>query len=136
MHIQHIGQAVIRTPYRDLTLNPVLHVPKASNNLAYVHRIASDNNVFFELHPNFFLIKDRELRKTLLQGKSKGGFYPLPHCSIDPTKQVIIARKVTTSRLHSRLGHPSSSIVRFVLSKYSLPSISDSPHELVCDACQ
>jgi hypothetical protein len=58
MHIQHIGQAVIHTPYHDLTLNHVIHVPKTSKNIACAHRIASDNNVFFELHPNFFLIKD------------------------------------------------------------------------------
>jgi hypothetical protein len=132
----HIGQAIIRTHYRDLTLNHVLHVPKASKNLSSVHRIASDNNVFFELYPNFFLIKDWESRKTLLQGKSKGGLYPLPNCSINPTQQALFAKKITTSRWHSHLGHPSSSIVRYVLSKYSLPSVSDSSHELVCDAYQ
>jgi hypothetical protein len=62
--------------------------------------------------------------------------YPLPNCSIDPTQQVLFAKKVTTSRWHSHLGHPSSSIVRYVLSKYNLTSTSDSSHESVCDACQ
>jgi histone deacetylase 1/2 len=47
MHIQHIGKSIIRTPYRDLELNHVLHVPQSSKNLASVHRIASNNNVFF-----------------------------------------------------------------------------------------
>jgi hypothetical protein len=50
IHIQHNGQAVIHTPYHDLTL---IHVPKASKNLAFIHHITSDNNIFFELHPNF-----------------------------------------------------------------------------------
>jgi hypothetical protein len=83
-----------------------------------------------------FFIKDQESRKTLLQGRSKGGLYPLPHCSISSNKQVLSARKVATSRWHSRLGHPSSSVVRYVLSKNSLPSFSDSSHESACDACQ
>jgi hypothetical protein len=66
--------------------------PKHPKTL-HVHHIASDNNVFFELHSYFFLIKDQELMKTLLQGKSKGELYPLSHCSIDSTKQILIARK-------------------------------------------
>jgi hypothetical protein len=37
---------------------------------------------------------------------------------------------------HARLGHPSSSIVRFVLSKNSLPFLSDDSLDHVCDACQ
>jgi hypothetical protein len=37
MHIKHNGQSIIRTPYHDLKLNHVLHVPQASKNLASVH---------------------------------------------------------------------------------------------------
>jgi hypothetical protein len=37
---------------------------------------------------------------------------------------------------HARLGHPASSIVRFTVSKNSLPCVSDSSLDLVCDACQ
>jgi hypothetical protein len=54
MHIKHIGQSVIRTPYRDLKLNHILNVPQASKNLASIHRITSDNVIFFELYPNYF----------------------------------------------------------------------------------
>jgi hypothetical protein len=50
MYIKHIGQSIIRIPYRDLKVNNVLHVPQASKNLASVQRIAFDNNIFFELH--------------------------------------------------------------------------------------
>jgi hypothetical protein len=58
MHIKYIGHFIIYTPYRDLHLNNILHFPQSSKNIASVYRIASDNNVFFELHPNFFFIKD------------------------------------------------------------------------------
>jgi hypothetical protein len=106
MHIKHVGQSLICTPYHDLKLNHILHVPQSSKNLASVHRITTYNNVFFELHPNFFFIKDRESRKTLLRGRSKGGVYPLPACHPTVAKQVLSISKVSTSRWHSRLGHP------------------------------
>jgi hypothetical protein len=96
MRIKHIGQSIIHTPYHDLQLNHILHVPQSSKNLASVHRLTSDNNVFFELHPDFFLIKDQESRKTLLQGKSRGGLYPLP-CSpqqLRPNKSSTSARSL------------------------------------------
>jgi hypothetical protein len=116
----------------------MLHVPQATKSLAYVHRISSDNNVFFELHPDFFFIKDRESRKILLQGQSKGGLYPLP-CSSSTSVhagQALSNVKTSTSRWHARLGHPSSSIVKLVLSKNSLPFIINNSPESVCDACQ
>jgi hypothetical protein len=51
MHIKNVGHSIIHTPYCDLHLSNILHVPRSSKNLASVHRIASNNNVLFELHP-------------------------------------------------------------------------------------
>jgi hypothetical protein len=85
-----------------------------------------------------FFIKNRELRKTLLESRSKGGLYPLP-CSTPTSassKQVFSIIKVSTSRWHACLGHPSLAIVRFVLSKNSLPFSSSLLPEYVCDTCQ
>jgi hypothetical protein len=138
MYIKHVGHAIIRTPLHDLKLNHVLHVPQSSKNLASIHKITSDNNVFFELHPDFFFVKDRESRKTLLQGWSRGGIYPLP-CSTSSTscgKKLRSISKPHQSRWHAHLGHPSSSIVRLVVSKNNLPCVSDAPLDIVCDACQ
>jgi hypothetical protein len=136
MHIEHIGKSVIPTPYRDLDLHRILHVTRASKNLVSIHRITSDNIVFFELHSKFFLIKDHELRKIILHGRSRGGIYPLPCSSTTHTKQVHSVSKVPQSRWHAHLGHPSSSIVKVVLSKNSLPYSIDSSQNFVCDACQ
>jgi hypothetical protein len=55
MHISHIGNSAIHTPCRQFQLNKILHVPKASKNLIFIHRLAFDNNVFLEFHPHFFL---------------------------------------------------------------------------------
>jgi hypothetical protein len=137
MYIKHIGQSTIHTPLCDLKLNNVLHVPQASKNLASIHRIAFDNNIFFKLHPHVFFIKDRESRKTLLHNKARGGLYRLP-CNMASTssKHVLSSSKNSTTRWHARLGHPSSSTVRLVLSKNNLPCSSELSHEPVCDACQ
>jgi hypothetical protein len=95
MHIKHIGHSSIHTPYHDLKLNNILHVPQSSKSLASIHQITYDNNVFFELHPNVFFIKVRESRRTLLQGRSKGGLYSLPcdTSSLMHIKQVFSSNK-------------------------------------------
>jgi mannitol-specific phosphotransferase system IIBC component len=48
MNISHVGQSIIRTSVCNLGLNNILHVPDATKNLVSVHRLATDNNVFFE----------------------------------------------------------------------------------------
>jgi hypothetical protein len=135
MHVKHVGYAIIHTPHHDLRLNHILHVPQSSKSFASVHKITSNNNAFFELHPDFFFIKDR---KTLLQGHSKGGLYPLPCNTLTSShvKRLLNVNKPYHSRWHARFGHPSSSIVRFVVSNNNLPCISDPSLDLLCDACQ
>jgi len=68
MSIQHIGQSVVRASRRNLTLKDILHVPQAAKNLVSVNRLAKDNNVFFEFHPEFFCIKDRDTKSTIHKG--------------------------------------------------------------------
>jgi hypothetical protein len=60
MEISHTGKPFFHTAYRKLDLCNVLHVPKATKNLMSIYRFTLDNNVFFEIHSWFFLIKDRE----------------------------------------------------------------------------
>jgi len=68
MSIQHIGQSVVRASSHNLTLKDILHVPQAAKNLVSVNRLAKDNNVFFEFHPEFFCIKDRDTKSTIHKG--------------------------------------------------------------------
>jgi hypothetical protein len=58
MMIKHIGHSILSTPSQHFHLNNVLHVPQATHNLASIHHLTSDNDMFLELHPSFFLIKD------------------------------------------------------------------------------
>jgi histone deacetylase 1/2 len=132
MNIDHIGRAIVRTPNCNLKLNNVLHVPSAKKNLVSVHRLATDNRAFLEFHPNFFLIKDQATKKTLLEGKCRGGLYPLP----ESRREAHSAIKPSTARWHSRLGHPAFSIVNRVISENNLPCAREYRHDMVCDACQ
>jgi len=139
MKISNIGHTTLHTPLKDLHLKNILHVPSASKNLVSVHKLARDNDAFLEFHPNFFLIKDQETKKTLHRGRCKGGLYPLVPSSSDEGatgKQVYGVHKPSTSRWHSRLGHPAIPIIERVLSKNNLPCVSDSNPESVCDSYQ
>jgi hypothetical protein len=62
MTIKQVGHSVVSTPHRRILLKNVLHILQATRNLASVHRLTSDNDVFLELHPTFFLVKDRSTR--------------------------------------------------------------------------
>jgi hypothetical protein len=76
MKISNIGHTTLHIPLKILHLNNILHVPSAHKNLVSVHRLASDNNIFLEFHPKFFLIKDQETKRILHQGRCRGGLYP------------------------------------------------------------
>ena len=113
MKISNIGHTILHTPKRKLHLKNILHVPSASKNLVSVNKLAIDNNAFPEFHPNFFLIKDKEMKTTLHQGRCRGGLYPQePQLSRRPAhKQAYGVNKPSTSKWHSRLGHPALPIV-------------------------
>jgi hypothetical protein len=132
MNINRIGKAIVSTPNRNLHLNHVLHVPSASKNLVSVHRLATNNKAFLEFHPDFFLIKDQATKKTILEGRCRGGLYPLPESRCEAHSVV----KPSTTRWHSRLGHPTFPIVHRVISSNKLPCARGDSHLSVCDACQ
>ena len=135
MEIDQIGHSFVRTPNRDLVLNNVRYVPQVSKNLVSGHKLARDNDAFFEFHPSYFLINDQTTKKVLLRGQCEGGLYPLKSFWF-PNKQAHGATKLPSSRWHARLGHPSTTTIQQVLNKNKLPFVSKSNKESVCDACQ
>jgi hypothetical protein len=111
----------------------VLYVPQANKNLVSVHKLAYDNNAFFESHHWYFFIKDRVTRRILVRGKCEDGIYPLKSIS---NKRVFAVTKPSTSQWHNRFDHPSSSVVRQILSKNKVPFVLEENNESICDACQ
>jgi histone deacetylase 1/2 len=135
MKINNIGRTILHTPHRNLHLKNILHVPAANKNLASIHKLTSDNDALIEFHPNLFLIKDRVTKRVIHQGKCEGGLYPLRLQEAKSRKQVLGAIKPSTSRWHSRLGHPSFPIVEHVVKDNSLTCVSDENSSAVCDSC-
>ena len=141
MKINHIGHSTLQSPIRDIHLNNVLHVPHANKSLVSAHRLVKDNNVFLELHPQHFSLKEQVTRKTLLEGTCEDGLYPLkpqPSNHSPPNKQVqgLGVFKASTSLWHSHLGHASSPVVHKVLSRHKLLFSKETNNGVICDACQ
>jgi histone deacetylase 1/2 len=140
MEINHIGSSILHKLTSDIHLHKILHVPKATKNLLSIHHLASYNNAFLEFHPSHFFIKEQGMRKTLLSGRCEGGLYPLKlsACKLSQNKQVHGAVvKPSISLWHHRLGHASTSVVKQLLNRHSLPFSSHKLNKtLVCDACQ
>jgi histone deacetylase 1/2 len=95
MRITHIGQSIIPTSSQSLHLKNILHVPSVTRNLLSVNFFSYDNNVFFEFHPWYFLVKDRDSREILLRGGCHGGLYNLDVSSV---KQAFSSVKVSRAQ--------------------------------------
>lgn len=87
MNILHAGHSQLSTPFHSLKLNNVLHIPQATRHLLSVHRLATDNNIFFEIYPSYFLVKDQTMKQLLLRGKCEGGLYPIKPSHIALSKK-------------------------------------------------
>jgi hypothetical protein len=133
MNISYIGHTAFPTLSHSILLKDILYVPRSKKNLISVHHLTSDNSVFIELHPTFFLIKDQKTKTILLRGQCIKGLYPLPMVAI---REVCSARRSSINTWHSRLGHPSFKIVEHVISKNNLLCSQGSDTESVCNACQ
>jgi histone deacetylase 1/2 len=136
MEIEHVGHSTLRSQSRSIHLNNILHVPKTHKNLVSVHRLTHDNNAYVEFHPTHFFVKEQGTKRTLLQGRSKGGLYPFPSSSSSSNKQAFSAVKPTEAVWHSRLGHASPQVVQQILRHHRLSFDSSSNNHVVCDACQ
>ncbi|KAF3648741.1 hypothetical protein FXO38_18039 [Capsicum annuum] len=71
--ISHFGNAILPIVSRPLHLSNVLLVPRITKNLLSVAKFTSDNDVIFEFHPHFCLVKDRATGKVLLRGTLEHG---------------------------------------------------------------
>jgi hypothetical protein len=70
MRIIHVGQAFLPTPSsKPLRLRNVLHVPAITKNLLSIRRLAYDNHVIVEFHPNSVFVKDLLTRAIILSGR-------------------------------------------------------------------
>ena len=132
--IMHLGSCSINTAIRPLALNHVLHVPNISKHLLSVHKLSRDNNVFFEFHPSYFLIKDRITKKLLLEGRCESGLYPIKPSDVASLKHALVSTTACSDQWHARFGHPSPQVVKSLLRLHNLPYVQESSLS-ICNAC-
>ncbi|XP_019153452.1 PREDICTED: uncharacterized protein LOC109149916 [Ipomoea nil] len=108
LDIQNTGSVSLNTQSRSLFLKHVLHVPKLRASLLSVQKFTRDNDVYFEFHPDYFLVKDRTTQQTLLRGPSTGGMYTLTL----PKPVAYLSAKASPKIWHELLGHPHSRVLR------------------------
>lgn len=118
----------------------VLHCPHVAANLLSINHFCLDNDCFFILTGTHFLIKANLMGKTILEGPSVNGLYPinLQSCSFNKANSRIALLGVSASfdTWHARLGHASFAVVSRVLWTTHLPVSSRPNKNSVCEFCQ
>ncbi|KAK5819614.1 hypothetical protein PVK06_024630 [Gossypium arboreum] len=144
--ISSVGTCILPTHSKLLRLSGVLCVPRILKNLMSVSQFARDNNVYFEFHPTFCVVKGIVTQETLLKGHIHDGLYQfsLPDVS-RPTVSVPVAASIEVQNKpdkddvfalwHKRLGHPSTCVIKSVLNKCNVVLAKDCL-DGVCTACQ
>jgi histone deacetylase 1/2 len=135
LNILHTGHASLKTASRSLALHNVLHVPQISKKLLSVHKLARDNDVYFEYHPWYFSIKDRQTGTSLLDGRCEAGLYPIRPSDGAVLNQALLSKSTSRVQWHARLGHPSFQTVQSILRLNNISFLRESSIP-VCSACQ
>ena len=86
LEVSHIGSLNLKSPLSDFKLQETLYVPNLRKNLISVHHFTKQNNVFVELHPFHFFVKDKDTRVILLKGACNDGIYIFPDSMVTPQK--------------------------------------------------
>ncbi|KAG7570487.1 Integrase catalytic core [Arabidopsis thaliana x Arabidopsis arenosa] len=135
MPITHTGSTLLPNQTRALLLDKILCVPNIHKNLISVYRLCNANRVSVEFFPASFQVKDLSTGVPLLQGKTKNELYEWPVTSPQAAAMVSCSGpRPTLPSWHSRLGHPSFTILNSIISKHSLPFSSSQKH-LSCSEC-
>jgi hypothetical protein len=124
MRIDHVGNSTLKPPARDLHLKNVLLVPSTQKHLLCIHRLTTDNPIFIEYHSHYFLVKDRTMRKVLLQGRCRGGLYPWPSLEQSSSRCAFMITKPSIAMWYDQLGHPSMVVISRVVKEKNLPCSS------------
>ena len=134
--VSHIGSLTLKSPKKTFILKDTLCVPNLFKNLISVHHFTSQNNVFIEFHPSYFLVKDKISRVTLVRGACDNGVYIFPETLVASSFPMVanVHERTSLDGWHKRLGHPSSKIVHNVVRNFSLP-VTTNKMSFLCSSC-
>jgi hypothetical protein len=140
LSIKNTGSLHLHTPSSSFHLNRVFHCPTAMANLLSINQFCLDNDCFFILTGSHYFVKDNKTGKTLLEGRSEGGLYPI-HINKNFVNKcrahvALFGVKTSLDVWHARLGHPSSQITKRVVSSFQLPLAGSLSVDHICSHCQ
>ena len=130
LEITHSGNSTLSSASKSFVLNQILLVPEITKNLLSVHRFCRDNNVFFEFHASYFLLKDY-LGNILHRGPLNNDLYSFSMSLARLQPRAFSSVRVSAALWHKRLGHASFAVINKTL---SLPFSSNKTS--VCSHCQ
>ncbi|KAM1161918.1 hypothetical protein ACFX13_001069 [Malus domestica] len=137
--ITHTGSSLLHAPHHSFKLNNVLHVPQMKHNLLSAFQFVNDNSCSLTLDSDGSSVKDRSTGKMLLRGPVRDGSYPLqsfPSRGISyVSSSAFVSIKAPVKIWHNRLGHPSSTIFRKVISSNRLALHGKSSVDFFCSDC-
>ena len=135
--VSHIGSLALLSPSRTFTLRDTLCVPNLCKNLISVHHLTKENNVFVELHPFHFFVKDTTTRAILLRGACNNGIYTFLASTVASSSKKVanVHEQTSIDGWHKRLGHPSLKIVHHLVKNFSLPISSNKTLSSLCHSC-
>ena len=93
LHISHVGHSTLNNTAESLSLFNILHVP-------HITKKAKDNDIFIEIHSHNFIVKDRESRRRVLQGRCEVGLYPFDPSEINTTKCAMFTTSTSKEQWH------------------------------------
>ncbi|PON94612.1 hypothetical protein TorRG33x02_096470 [Trema orientale] len=75
--IFHVGSSLLlyNTSHNPLLLNHTLHVLAIAKNLLSVSQFTKDNDVILEFYSDFCFIKDKAMKRVMLQGRLSNSLY-------------------------------------------------------------
>lgn len=126
LNISHSGTLLIN----DLSLSNILCVPSKKQQIISVSQLTKLTNSVVLFLPHSFYEKDLKTGQTTHKGSCVDGLYRWPA----PAPSVHTIRNDSPTSWHHRLGHPSSSIFKFISQHFSLGT-----HEFQqsdCNSCQ
>ncbi|KAM1339684.1 hypothetical protein ACFX2H_038177 [Malus domestica] len=136
LSISHSSSNKITTKSCSFELNNILYCPSASTSIISAHQFTLDNHCYLLIFPYFFFVKDLKTQKTLFQERCENGLYLFlggGGLSKYPISMFLGVR-VSAQKWHSCLGHPASSIIKFLISNNQVPS-HGTADVMFCDSC-
>lgn len=137
LNISHTGSLTLPSLKHPFFIYNVLYVPALDKNLISVFQLCTTNGVAVTFTPTYFQVRDLNTGALCLEDKPDKGTYQWPKAPGSNPPSLSFA-SVTTTTLpdwHSRLGHPATSILQTMISKFHLPLASKDLRNKPCNAC-